>query len=50
MFVVEAFHAAMFGAPRGEGISPDLVWQIERHLQSSAVMSENDVNEAGVQS
>jgi len=33
MFVVEAFHAALLGPPRGEGISPDLAWEIERHLE-----------------
>ena len=32
MFVVEAFHAALLGPPRGQGVSPDLVWSIERHL------------------
>jgi hypothetical protein len=32
MFVVEAFHAALLGVPRGGGMSADLVWEIERHL------------------
>lgn len=35
MFVVQAFHAALLGPPRGEGMSPDLAWEIDRHLQSA---------------
>lgn len=31
-FVVEAFHAALLGHPRGMGASPDLCWEIERYL------------------
>ena len=33
VFVVEAFHAALLGPPRGEGMSPDIVWEIERELE-----------------
>jgi hypothetical protein len=36
MFVVEAFHAALLGPPRGQGVSPDLTWEIERHLERQA--------------
>lgn len=32
VFVVEAFHAALLGRPTGMGMSPDLCWEIERHL------------------
>ena len=32
VMVVEAFHAALLGPPRGMGASPDLCWEIERHL------------------
>ena len=31
-FVVEAFHAALLGPPRGGGMSPDIVWEIDRHI------------------
>jgi len=32
-FVIEAFHAALLGRPAGEGISPDICWEIERYLE-----------------
>jgi hypothetical protein len=32
---VEAFHAALLGAPRGGGMSPDICWEIDRYLQRS---------------
>jgi hypothetical protein len=35
MFVVEAFHAALCGPPRPQGVSPDLVGMIERHLNGA---------------
>jgi len=35
MFVVDAFHAALLGAPRSGGMAPDLAWEIERHLERS---------------
>ena len=36
MMVVEAFHAALLGAPRGGGMSPDVVWEIDRYIQRLA--------------
>jgi hypothetical protein len=35
MFVVEAFHAAALGRPGGMGMTEDLAWRIERHLQEA---------------
>jgi hypothetical protein len=32
MFVVEAFHAAALGRPRGQGMSPDLCWEIDQFI------------------
>ena len=31
--VVETFRAAILGAPRGGGMSPDIAWEIERYLE-----------------
>jgi hypothetical protein len=31
--VVETFRAAILGAPRGGGMSPDIAWEMERYLE-----------------
>jgi hypothetical protein len=34
-FVVEAFHAALLGRPGGEGMAPDVCWEIDRFLEEA---------------
>lgn len=38
-FVVEAFHAALLGPPRPSGVSPDIVWQLEK--QATMMLAED---------
>lgn len=45
-FVVEAFHAALLGPPRGGSATIDVAWEIERHLADveKAEQPEGDVS------
>ena len=45
VFVIEAFHAALLGVPRGEGMSPDICWEIERYLESQKAESQSALGE-----
>ena len=48
MFVVEAFHAALLGRPGGMGMSPDIVWEIDRHIQAMKPPTEPEPVAQGV--
>lgn len=41
VFVVEAFHAASLGAPRGgQGMAPDVTWEMQNYLEKRALLGD----------